>query len=74
MFFNHVSEEGLTHNNQPALNDAIATAQKRDIGKDGGFGFKSGDGRDVTPLEAAALALWGVRTTKRNPNKKARIG
>lgn len=74
MFVNAVGSGEITHNDQPALNDAIAAAQKRKIGADGGYGFKSANETDVTPLEAAALALWGVKTSKRNPNRKMRIG
>ena len=74
MFVNAVGSGDLTHNDQPALNEAIANAQKRKIGADGGYGFKSANDTDITPLEAASLALWAVKTTKRNPNRKLRIG
>ena len=74
MFVNAVGSGEITHNDQPALNDAIAAAQKRKIGADGGYGFKSANETDITPLEAAALALWGVKTSKRNPNRKLRVG
>lgn len=74
MIVNAVGSGELTHNNQPALNDAVAIAQKRKIGADGGYGFKSANDTDVTPLEAAALALWAVKTSKRNPNRKLRVG
>lgn len=74
MFVNAVGSGEITHNNQPALNDAVAVAQKRKIGADGGYGFKSANETDVTPLEASALALWAVKTSKRNPNRKLRIG
>lgn len=74
MFVNAVGSSEITHNNQPALNEAVEAAQKRKIGADGGYGFKSANDTDVTPLEAAALALWGVKTSKRNPNRKLRVG
>ena len=74
MFMNAVTENALTHNGQPALDDAVKAAEKRDIGKEGGFGFQSGNETDITPLEASCLGLWGVRTTKRNPNRKLRVG
>lgn len=74
MFANAVASGDITHNDQPALNEAVSMAQKRKIGADGGYGFKSANETDVTPLEAAALALWGVRTSKRNPNRKMRVG
>jgi hypothetical protein len=74
MFVNAVGSGEITHNNQPALNEAVEAAQKRKIGADGGYGFKSANDTDVTPLEAASLALWGVKTSKRNPNRKLRVG
>lgn len=72
MFLNAVTEGSMTHIGQPALDDAVKAAEKREIGKGGGFGFQSGN--DITPLEAACLALWGVRTTKRDSSRKAVVG
>jgi hypothetical protein len=74
MFLNAVTEGSMTHIGQPALDDAVKAAEKREIGKGGGFGFQSGNETDITPLEAACLALWGVRTTKRDPSRKAVVG
>lgn len=74
MLLNAYDEKNITHNDQPALNDAVKAAEKRDIGREGGFGFKSGNDMDVTPLEAVSFALWGVRTSKRNPNRRMRVG
>lgn len=55
--------------NQPALQDSALSAIKRPIG--GGWGF---GGPDSTPIEAAALALWGVKTSRRDPSRRMRIG
>lgn len=74
MFANAVTEGAVTHYAQPALDDAVKSAEKRAIGSGGGFGFKSGNEADVTPLEAACLALYGVKTSRRDPNRKLRIG
>lgn len=74
MFLNAVTEGSMTHIGQPALDDAVKAAEKREISKGGGFGFQSGNETDITPLEAACLALWGVRTTKRDPSRKAVVG
>lgn len=74
MLLNAAQEGALTHTGQPALDAAALHALKREIGKGGGFGFRSADGTDITPLEAAALALWGARTSKRDPNRKQRVG
>lgn len=54
---------------QAELNESAVTSTKRPIS--GGFGF---GGDNSTPIEAAALALWGCRTSKRDPQKKMRIG
>ena len=54
---------------QEALNDSAVTATKRSVA--GGWCF---GGENSAPIEAASLALWGVINSKRNPNKKMRIG
>ena len=54
---------------QTALRDSAITSTKRPIS--GGWGF---GGADSTPIEAASLALWGVKTCKRDPSRKMRIG
>ena len=54
---------------QPALRDSAVTSTKRPIG--GGWGF---GGENSIPIEAAALALWGAKTSKRDPTRKMRIG
>lgn len=54
---------------QEALRDSAITSVKRPIG--GGWGF---GGDNSGPIEAAALALWGAKTCKRDPNRKMRIG
>ena len=65
-----VNEGTLTwYKPQEELRDSATTATKRPIG--GGWGF---GGDDSTPIEACALALWGARNSKRNPDKKMRIG
>ena len=54
---------------QDDLNDSALTSVKRQIG--GGYGF---GGENPAPIEAAALALYGAKTCKRNPNKVMKIG
>jgi hypothetical protein len=65
-----VNEETVTwYELQETLNESAKTAVKRPIS--GGWGF---GGDNSVPIEAAALALWGCRTSKRNPTRKMRIG
>lgn len=70
MLMNELNERTLTwFEKQEDLRDSAITCTKRQIGTGWGFG-----GMDSAPVEASALALWGVRTSKRNPQKKMRIG
>lgn len=66
-----VSSGGVTHFGQPRLDESAIKSTKRAIGGSGAWGF---DGDDPLPIESCALAHWGAMTTKRNPNKKARVG
>lgn len=51
----------LTHFNQPVLNVSIKTVKRRDIGRDGMFGYASMN-PDIQsdPVEAAAYAYYGA--------------
>lgn len=65
-----VNENKLTwYEKQDALCASALNSIKRPIG--GGWGF---GGDDSAPIEACALALWGAKNTKRDPNRKMRIG
>jgi hypothetical protein len=67
---NALNERSVTwFHQQEALNDSALTSVKRALG--GGWCF---GGDNSTPIEAASLALWGAQNSKRNPNKKMRIG
>ena len=63
------SQEVTWYSKQTLLRDSAVTAVKRPIS--GGWGF---GGENSTPIEAAALALWGAKTSKRDPSRKMRIG
>ena len=54
---------------QEALRESAITSVKRPIS--GGWGF---GGENAAPVEACALALYGAKTSKRDPSKKMRIG
>lgn len=54
---------------QAALRESAITSVKRPIS--GGWGF---GGENSAPIEACALAYWGAKTSKRDPNRKMRIG
>ena len=67
---NALNEKEMTwYSKQEALRDSAVTSVKRSLG--GGWGF---GGENSTPIEAAALALWGAKQSKRDPGRKMRIG
>lgn len=70
MLINEINEETITwYAEQEELKDSAITATKRKIGAGWGFG-----GQASAPVEACSLALYGCRTSKRNPLKQMRIG
>ena len=65
-----IGEKTLTwYEPQKDLEASALSVVKRPIGQGWGFG-----GDDSAPIEAAALALWGAKTSKRDPTRKMRIG
>ena len=67
---NAINERTVTwYAGQPALRDSAVTSIKRPIG--GGWGF---GGENSIPVEAAALALWGAKTSRRDLTREMRIG
>ena len=65
-----LNEKTVTwYRGQEALRESALSSVKRQIS--GGWGF---GGDNSAPIEAAALALWGAKTAKRDPNKVMRIG
>ena len=70
MLTDALSEQKVTwFDGQDILNDSATTSIKRPIG--GGWGF---GGDNSTPIEACSLALYGVKTCKRDPSRKMKIG
>ena len=60
-----VNEGRLTwYRPQAALRESAVTSIKR-------YGF---GGDNSLPVEACALALWGAKTSRRDPTRKMRIG
>lgn len=65
-----LNEQTVTwYEHQEDLRDSAISSTKRPIS--GGWGF---GGDNAAPVEACALALYGAKTSKRNPTKQMRIG
>ena len=70
LLMDSLAEDKITwYERQDDLRNSAITSVKRPIS--GGWGF---GGEDCSPIEACALALWGCKTSKRDPNRKMRIG
>lgn len=70
MLTDAINEQSVTwFSGQELLRDSAITSTKRPIA--GGWGF---GGENSLPIEACALALYGAKTSKRDPTKKMRIG
>ena len=64
-FENNIYQQKLCHMEQPSLTAVISDCQHRTIGSSGGFGWVPiNDLRDVSLIEAASLACWGIETFK----------
>lgn len=60
-FYQAIQDKTLTHYNQPLLNSAIRTAKRRDIGRDGMFGFAPlNPNIQMDPVDAVAFAYYGA--------------
>lgn len=65
-----LTEQSVTwYEKQIGLSDSALTSTKRPIA--GGWGF---GGDNSIPIEACALAYFGAKVSKRDPNRKMRIG
>jgi hypothetical protein len=57
-FLDAVTASAVSHSNQPALNDAVASAVKREL--PAGFAWNRSAGGPVSALVAATLAHWSL--------------
>lgn len=71
MMLDAVRERQVTHIEGPALDASATRSTRRRIGSRGGWGW-GGDGSCA--IEAASLALWALKTSKRDPKRRMRVG
>lgn len=65
---NGVADGTVTHYANDLLDASATKSVRRKIGTSGGFGF-AGEHSEI--IESCALALYAVRTTRRDPKRKA---
>lgn len=65
MFEQAVFENRLRHTGQPSLARAVSNCDKRLIGQNGGFGYRSiDDSVDIALMDAVIMAYWSCATGK----------
>lgn len=70
MFDQAVISETVSHSAQPELTQQALSAHRRKIGSRGGFGWQAPEGGSVSLFEAATLAFWGAKMTRRKGKRK----
>lgn len=63
----------LEHTQQEQLSESVLGAVRRPIGSSGAWGIGSDGNARSDAAEAASLAVFGARTTRRRPGRKQRI-
>lgn len=67
-----IYQQSICHNDQPSLTQVVTNCNKRNIGSNGGFGYKSQfDDMDIGLMDSALLAHWACSEFK--PKKKQKI-
>lgn len=68
-----IYQQSICHNDQPSLTHVVTNCEKRTIGSNGGFGYKSQfEDMDISLMDSALLAHWACNEYK--PKPKQRIG
>lgn len=71
IFEQGIFDDTMCHNNQPSLAQTVSNCEKRAIGSNGGFGFKSiKETVDITLLDSVILAYWACREGKTRRKQK----
>lgn len=72
MFYQDVFARKITHSGQESLAQVVTNCEKRPIGTQGGFGFRSlVETYDIAIMDSAILAYWLCATTKNDVPKQS---
>ena len=72
MFEQAVYQKTICHSGQPSLSKVVTNCDKRNIGSNGGFGYRSHfDDVDISLMDSVLIAHWLCATAK--PKKKQKI-
>lgn len=66
-----IYQQRITHMNQPSLTQSVSNCEKRAIGSNGGFGYKSlQDDIEISLLDSIVLAYWLCLQSKEKKKQK----
>lgn len=66
-----IFQQKICHMNQPSLTQSVSNCEKRAIGTNGGFGYKSlKEAVEVSLLDSVILAYWICSTSKEKKKQK----
>ena len=64
----------IVHMGQPSLAQVVSNCEKRAIGSNGGFGYRSiKDGADISLLDSVILAVWSLNEERRKPQHTQKV-
>ena len=67
-----IYQKSILHADQPSLTKVVTNCEKRNIGTNGGFGYKCQfEDMDIALMDSALLAHWACLSVK--PKKKQQI-
>jgi phage terminase large subunit-like protein len=73
-FEERLAKKELCHMGQPAMVNSVSNCEKRQIGSNGGFGYKTiNDNYDIAIMDSMILAQWicGQKTHRREKRQRA---
>lgn len=66
-----IYQKEICHNNQPSLTQVVTNCEKRNIGSQGGFGYKAQfEEDDISLMDSAILAHWACAEIKQTKKQK----
>ncbi len=67
-----IFQANILHMGQPSVEQAVSNCEKRAIGANGGFGYKSlKEGIEIALLDSIILAYWACSTSKEKKKQRA---
>lgn len=68
-----LADGSLVHSKQDTLRSSAVGSVRRWVGRNGGWSFGNGNNSDSTPIESVALAIYGVKHSKRTPGRRQEL-